>query len=85
MVEVCDGYDDSEFDCAALGGTCSAKGGSALCVRSDDVCSPFDSDVNVCAGTTVALCVGGRKQALDCASLGMTCIAGAGAESGHCG
>jgi hypothetical protein len=85
VVEVCDGYDDSEFDCAAVGGTCSAKAGPALCVHADDACSPFDSDVNVCSGSTLALCVGGKKEALDCASLGMTCIPGAGAESGHCG
>ena len=85
VVEVCDGYDDSEFDCASLGGTCSAQGGPALCVRSDDECTPFDPDVNVCTSSVLALCVGGKKQTLDCASLGMTCIPGAGAESGHCG
>jgi hypothetical protein len=84
VVEVCDGEDISEFDCATLGGTCSVKGGSALCVRPDDQCSPFDADVNVCTGSQVALCVGGRKQSFDCATLGMGCIPG-GAESGHCG
>jgi hypothetical protein len=84
VVEVCDGADISEFDCATLGGTCSVKGGPALCVRSDDQCSPFDADVNVCTGSQIALCVGGRKESFDCASLGMGCIPG-GAESGHCG
>jgi hypothetical protein len=85
VVEVCDGLEVSEFDCAALGGTCSSKSGPALCVRSDDQCTPFDPGINACSGSTLALCVGGRKQALDCASLGLACVAGAGAESAHCG
>jgi hypothetical protein len=85
VVSVCDGYQVSEFDCAALGGTCSAKAGPALCVRSDDACSPFDPGIDTCSGTTLSLCIGGQKQALDCATLGMSCVPSAGAASGHCG
>jgi hypothetical protein len=85
VVDVCDGFQISEFDCAALGGTCTATNGSARCTRSDDHCTPFDADVNVCSNNTLSLCVGGGKQQVDCASLGMTCVPGAGAESGHCG
>lgn len=85
VVEVCDGYTDSEFDCAALGGTCSSQAGPALCVHAGDECTPYDPTVNVCSGSTIALCVGGRKQSLDCASLGLKCVPGAGAASPHCG
>jgi hypothetical protein len=84
-VEVCDGYDDSEFDCAAIGQSCTAATGPAICAGPNDACTPFDSTVNVCNGSTLSLCVGGQKQQLDCTSLGMTCIAGSGPQSGHCG
>lgn len=84
VVEVCDGFDDSEFDCAAMGASCSAENGPALCARSDDTCTPFDRDVNQCTGTAISLCVGGHKQTFDCATVGLTCIPG-GAASGHCG
>ena len=60
-VEVCDGEELSEFDCAALGQTCSSKAGPALCVGSSDECSPFDTSVNECTGTSISLCVGGKK------------------------
>ncbi|HEY8042572.1 MAG TPA: hypothetical protein VIF15_22375 [Polyangiaceae bacterium] len=85
VVDVCDGFDESEFDCAALGGTCSAKGGAARCVRADDTCTPFDADQNTCTGTSISVCVGGQRQSFDCASVGLTCVPGAGASSGHCG
>jgi hypothetical protein len=85
VVDVCDGYQISEFHCAALGGTCSTHSGSSLCVRSDDQCTPFDPGVNTCSGSALSLCVGGRKQQVDCASLGMTCVPGSGATSSHCG
>jgi hypothetical protein len=85
VVEVCDGYDDSEFDCAALGETCVAKAGPAVCVGTGDACTPFDSTVDVCTGDTIALCIGGQKQSFDCTSLGLKCVPGAGAESAHCG
>ena len=84
-VEVCDGEELSEFDCAALGQTCSSKAGPALCVGSSDECSPFDTSVNECTGTSISLCVGGKKESFDCSSLGLSCIPGAGAASGHCG
>ena len=84
-VDVCDGYQVSEFDCAAIGQACTAKSGPAICAGATDACTPFDGDVNVCSGTTLSLCVGGQKQQIDCASLGLTCVAGVGAQSGHCG
>jgi hypothetical protein len=85
VVDVCDGYTISEFDCASMGARCSATNGPALCVRPGDACTPFDADENVCTGTSISLCVGGQKQKLDCASLGLSCVPGAGAASAHCG
>ena len=82
VLQVCDGFELSEFDCAALGGTCTSSGGSALCTQSTDTCTPFDSDENVCAGTSISICIGGQKQMFDCASVGFNCI---GPQSAHCG
>ncbi|HTQ48728.1 MAG TPA: hypothetical protein VMI75_38485 [Polyangiaceae bacterium] len=85
-LQVCDGYNLSEFDCAALGDTCSTQGGSgAICVSSSDTCTPYDSSENKCTGNTISLCIGGKQVAFDCASLGMTCVPASGATSGHCG
>lgn len=84
VVQVCDGVNWSAFDCAALGGTCSSTGGSAICVSSGDQCTPFDPSINQCSGTNISLCVGGKKQTFDCASVGLTCLPGT-AVSAHCG
>jgi hypothetical protein len=86
IVAVCDGYQQSEFDCAALGGTCSKKDGPARCVRSDDKCTPFEPTVNVCdAKGNIALCIGGAVTSFACTSVGLTCMPSAGAQSAHCG
>lgn len=84
-VTVCDGYQLSKFDCGALGGTCSKKGGPPHCVRTSDTCSPYDGTMNTCTGTKISLCVGGAPASFDCASIGQACKPGAGALSGHCG
>ncbi len=84
-VAVCDGYEVSKFDCSALGGTCSKKGGPARCVRTSDACTPLDGTMNACAGNKISLCVGGTSTSFDCATIGATCKPGAGALSGHCG
>jgi hypothetical protein len=85
IVAVCDGTDESEFDCAAFQGTCSKQQGAARCVRSGDSCSPFDQNINVCTGASIAVCVGGQASNLDCSQIGMSCKPGVGAQSGHCG
>jgi hypothetical protein len=82
-VRVCDGYDYSLYDCASLSGTCSNKGGGAICARPADKCTPFDASVNTCSGNVVSLCVGGQPQTFDCSSIGLTCTGASG--SGHCG
>lgn len=84
-VAVCDGYEISKFDCSALGGTCSKKGGPARCVRANDACTPLDGTMNACAGSKISLCVGGASTSFDCATIGATCKPGVGALSGHCG
>ena len=83
-VAVCDGFQLSKFDCSALGGTCSKKGGPAHCVRPSDACTPYDATINTCTGTRISLCVGGAPSSFDCASISGACIPGAGALSGHC-
>ncbi len=85
VIAVCDGFHRSEFDCQALGGTCSKTGSNAHCARPNDECTPFDTTVNTCAGSTISLCVGGKKASLDCAATGLQCLPGSGAQSGRCG
>lgn len=83
-VTVCDGIYESEYDCDALGGTCDATGVVARCALPGDACTPFDSDVGVCSGDSISLCVGGRPQSFDCTTLGMHCVAASGKISAHC-
>jgi hypothetical protein len=87
--EVCDTLYVSQYDCAELGGTCSAAAGLPQCRRPSDSCTISDTAINACQadGTTVSLCVGGRRVDFDCASLtpGKVCKPQAGAVSGHCG
>lgn len=84
-LQVCDGDMQSNFDCAALGGTCSTQGGAAICVKPGDTCTPFDNAVNQCSGSSISLCVGGHPATFDCASIGKTCVPASGGTSGHCG
>lgn len=84
-LQVCDGVDESDFDCAALGGTCSTQGGAAICVHAGDTCTPFDDGENQCNGSSISLCIGGRPTTLDCASIGKACVPASGPTSGHCG
>ena len=73
VVEVCDQDTTSLFKCAELGGTCNDDQGAAYCARADDECTPYDINVNVCDGTNIKLCVGGRRVSVDCASIDRTC------------
>jgi hypothetical protein len=84
-LQVCDGTNLSDFDCAALGDTCSTQAGAAICVHSGDTCTPFDIGVNQCTGSSISLCVGGHPLTFDCASIGMSCVPASGPTSGHCG
>ena len=81
----CDGVEESPFDCAALGGTCSSKDNAIYCARPGDTCTPLDSDVNVCTGTTLSLCVGGTKSSFDCATISKQCVPGVVPQTPHCG
>jgi hypothetical protein len=85
IVSVCDGFDRAEFDCQALGGTCTKSAGSARCQRPNDECVPEDPKINVCTGSKISLCVGGKASTFDCASVGLGCVPGTAALSGRCG
>ncbi|HEX8794840.1 MAG TPA: hypothetical protein VF765_28030 [Polyangiaceae bacterium] len=85
LLQVCDGQDLSNFNCASLGDTCSTQGGAAICAHSGDTCTPFDNGENQCSGSSISLCVGGHPVTFDCASIGKTCVPASGATSGHCG
>ncbi len=85
IVSICDGFDRAEFDCQSLGGTCTKSAGTARCQRPSDECVPEDPKINVCTGTKISLCVGGKSTTYDCASVGLGCIAGTSSLSGRCG
>ena len=85
IVSVCDGFDRAEFDCQSLGGTCTKAAGTARCQRPNDECVPEDPKINVCTGSKIALCVGGKSTSFDCASVGLACVPGTAALSGRCG
>jgi hypothetical protein len=82
---VCDGFQRSQFDCDALGGTCTKAAGTARCKRPNDACAPDDPTINQCSATTISLCVGGKATSIDCATVGLKCVPGNASVSGHCG
>jgi hypothetical protein len=83
-VEVCNGDKKSLFYCKDINGTCANPQGAARCVREGDRCTPFDLDVNVCNGTSLHLCVGGKLVDFDCAGIGFTCKAASGSVPAQC-
>lgn len=84
-VRACDGSLASEFDCEATGAHCVEEDGGARCARPGEACSPLDPGVDVCAGSSISVCVGGSRVTVDCATLGLSCVPPDGASSGHCG
>jgi hypothetical protein len=84
-VQVCDGLEDTIFDCAAEDASCNSMGSAFYCKLGAAACSPTDPDVNVCSGTSISLCVGGQKSSFDCASIGKGCVAGTAPATAHCG
>jgi hypothetical protein len=85
VAKSCDGTEESPFDCTDLGGTCSSKSNAIYCARPTDSCTPLDSDVNVCSGTMISLCVGGTKTSFDCSTIGKQCVQGVVPQTPHCG
>lgn len=69
----------STFDCGEIGATCvgGADDGSAgprpFCLRRGAECSPLDPSVGSCDGSTIELCVDGRRARFDCARAGKQC------------
>jgi hypothetical protein len=85
VVKSCDGTEQSPFVCSDMGGTCASKQNAIYCARPGDSCTPLDSDVNVCTGTSLALCIGGAKTSFDCASISKQCLPGVIPQTPHCG
>lgn len=85
VVKSCDGTEQSPFDCADIGGTCSSKQNAIYCARPADACTPLDPDVNVCSGSSLSLCVGGQKTTFDCSSISKQCLPGIMPQTPHCG
>jgi len=84
IVSVCDGSQVNEFNCAALGGTCDGMAALPRCKLPSDQCSPYDANVDACSGSTLSMCVGGKKTSFDCASAGLACKPAAGMVGAHC-
>jgi hypothetical protein len=85
VASICDGFNISEFDCAAAGGTCVKDGANVRCARDGDKCSPLDPGLNVCDGDVIKLCVGGALTNFDCSSVNKkTCSPGTGPQSSWC-
>jgi hypothetical protein len=82
---VCDGALASEFDCAAMGGSCSVEAAGARCIRSTDSCTPMSTNVDTCQGDAISLCVGGARLNFDCGAVGLSCKPPSGGKTGHCG
>jgi hypothetical protein len=85
IVKSCDGTEQSPFNCADMGGTCSSKQNAIYCARPADTCTPLDPDVNVCSGSSLSLCVGGQKTSFDCSSISKQCLPGLVPQTPHCG
>lgn len=83
VLEVCSGS-ISLYNCADLGGTCITTPGT-ICARPDDECTPFDLDINACTGSSISLCVGGRRVAFDCGAIGLGCVSADGSTPAQCG
>jgi hypothetical protein len=75
LAQVCDGFQYSEFNCATMGGRCDINEGSPRCVHPHEECTPFSLGVNTCKDGMLQLCVGGKRVAFDCGSIGQRCAA----------
>lgn len=78
-VRVCNGVQAATFDCSAIKRACVEANSEARCAGPNDECTPFDDDVNTCSGATLAVCIGGVKASVDCASIGKKCAGADGA------
>jgi len=76
---------ETEFDCSHTQRTCLQTSGAARCMGTNDACSQIDSDINVCSGSAISLCVGGQKTSLDCSSIGRMCMPATPTQTPHCG
>ena len=84
-VAVCDSEWGTTMDCQEIPAVCEQKGNHARCAPLDAQCSSFDSEMGVCTGSSIALCLAGKPEAFDCASIGQKCIPGDATRTGRCG
>ena len=86
-VRTCSGVASAEIDCSVLGEKCASDdGGSSYhCTRPTASCSPSDSTINVCTGSSITLCLDGSESSFDCAQIGLGCVPASGSISAHCG
>jgi hypothetical protein len=86
-VVVCDTYEASYFDCAAVCGTCASAMGAIYCSHPTDKCTPLDMNTNLCApdGKTLSLCIAGQPTTFDCSTIGKSCVPGTAPQTPHCG
>lgn len=83
------------LDCAAAGPSsrCIRYGVAAYCSGPHDECTPYDplpaggQGINSCDGTSIRLCIGGRKVSADCrdAGVGFVCRTGNAPKTSYCG
>ncbi|HEX7664118.1 MAG TPA: hypothetical protein VF407_06405 [Polyangiaceae bacterium] len=83
-VSVCDGLYNASYNCVAGGATCDDTY-TARCKRPTDTCSPASPGIDTCNGNVISLCAGGQPVSFDCSTIGLTCKAGTGGTTGHCG
>jgi hypothetical protein len=77
----------TEIACGAVGRTCTTQNaaGAARCVGGSDSCNAFDPQQNQCSGTSISVCIGGAKTAVDCATFDAGCVPGDATHTAHCG
>jgi hypothetical protein len=76
---------ETPYECAAEGEGC-VGGDFPRCTPKTPDCTPEDSDINVCNGSTLSVCVDGRHRCVDCAAIGQSCLGPDSMHpSGRCG
>jgi hypothetical protein len=86
-MSICRGTIATVVDCAHVGATCIKNNTTVACARPGDACSVYDDPrVDRCMdGSTVEVCIAGRKTPFSCASVGLRCIPPTDVRSSYCG
>jgi hypothetical protein len=72
----------STLACGEIGSECKGGydiqtriGAPPTCVPKERECTPFDSDIGLCDGDAIRVCLSGKRDKFDCASIGRRCNA----------